>query len=78
MCVAVPMKLTSLNGHSGVAETDGVELSVNTMLLPDAKPGDYVIVHAGFAIQHLDVAEAERTLELIRELAEHEEDRADG
>jgi len=71
------MKLTSLDGHNGVAETGGVKLSINTMLLPDAKPGDYVIVHAGFAIQHLDVEEAERTLELIRELAEHEGDKED-
>ena len=72
MCVAVPMKLTSLDGHKGVAEADGVEVSVNTMLLPDVKPGEYVIVHAGFAIQHLNIEEAERTLELIRELAEQE------
>jgi hydrogenase expression/formation protein HypC len=72
MCVALPMKLTSLEGNNGVAEQEGLKINVNTMLLPDAKVGDYVIVHAGFAIQRLDEEEANKTIELFRELAAEE------
>lgn len=63
------MKITKLDGQNGVAEMEGLQVSVNTMLIPDVQEGDYVIVHAGFAIQHLDVEEAERTLALFREIA---------
>ncbi len=72
MCVALPMKLTSLEGQNGVAEQDGVEINVNTMLLPGAKVGDYVIVHAGFAIHLLDEEEARKSIELFREIAAQE------
>ncbi|HUX07973.1 MAG TPA: HypC/HybG/HupF family hydrogenase formation chaperone [Acidobacteriota bacterium] len=72
MCLALPMKLTSLEGQSGVAEQDGVMINVNTTLLPEAKIGDYVIVHAGFAIQLLDEEEARKSIELFREIAEQE------
>lgn len=69
MCVAVPMKITELEGPTGKAEMDGLEINVNTTLLPDAKIGDYVIVHAGFAIQRLDQEDAEKTIEIFRRLA---------
>jgi len=72
MCVALPMKLTSLEGQNGVAEQDGVMINVNTMLLPGAKVGDYVIVHAGFAIHLLDEEEARKSIELFREIAAQE------
>ncbi len=72
MCVALPMKLTSLEGQNGVAEQDGVMINVNTMLLPVAKVGDYVIVHAGFAIHLLDEEEARKSIELFREIAAQE------
>ncbi len=78
MCVAIPMKLTRLEGQNGTAEMDGLEVKVNTMLLPDVKVGDYVIVHAGFAIQHLDVEEAERNIALFRELAKMQSERDEG
>jgi hydrogenase expression/formation protein HypC len=72
MCVALPMQLTELDGHNGVAEQAGLKINVNTMLLPEAKVGDYVIVHAGFAIEHLDEDEARKSIELFRELAAQE------
>jgi hydrogenase expression/formation protein HypC len=72
MCVALPMKLTKLEGTSGVAEMEGLEVNINTMLLPDAKEGDYVIVHAGFAIQLLDEEEAQKSIELFRQIAEQD------
>jgi len=72
MCVALPMKLTSLEGHEGIAEQEGLKVKINTMLLPEAEIGDYVIVHAGFAIQLVDEEDAQRSIELFRELAAQE------
>jgi hydrogenase expression/formation protein HypC len=70
MCLAVPMKVISKNETSGTAEMSGVKREINFMLLPEAKIGDYVIVHAGFAIQRLNEGEAHKTLELFKEIAE--------
>ena len=53
----------------GVAEIAGVKKEISLMMLPEADIGDYVIVHAGFAIQKLNEEEAEKTLTLFREMA---------
>jgi hydrogenase expression/formation protein HypC len=62
------MRVVSVEGASGIVELGGVEQPVNFTLLPDVAPGEYVIVHAGFALERLDEAEARRTIELINEL----------
>ena len=54
MCLAVPMKVLSLENGSGIAEMSGVKREISFMMLPEAAVGDYVIVHAGFAIQKLN------------------------
>jgi hydrogenase expression/formation protein HypC len=68
MCLAVPMLLREVDGQMGVAELDGVERQVALHLLEDAEVGDYVLIHAGFALRKVDRAEAEETLELLRRL----------
>lgn len=68
MCLAVPMKLIERTGNSGIAEISGIKREVRLDLLPDAQTGDYLIIHAGFAIQRLDEKEAEETLSLFREM----------
>ena len=70
MCLAVPMEIIEIRGNSAVAELGGVRREVNVQLMEDARVGDYLIVHAGFAIQKLDREEAEKTLSLLRELAD--------
>jgi len=70
MCLAVPMKVISRNDGTGVAEMSGVKKNLSFMMLPEAKVGDYVIVHAGFAIQILNEEEAEKSLELFKEMAD--------
>ncbi len=70
MCLAVPMKLVEISGDTAVAEIGGVRREVNVQLLEGAGIGDYVIVHAGFAIQKLDREDAEETLRLFREMAD--------
>jgi hydrogenase expression/formation protein HypC len=73
MCLAVPMKIISKNDSTAVAEIGGVQRQISLMLLPEANTGDYVIVHAGFAIQILDETEAKKTLELLQQIASLEE-----
>ncbi len=72
MCLAVPARITEIN-DSGHARVDylGNEVKTNLTLLPQAKVGDWVIIHAGFAISLLDEEEARETLRLFREIAEH-------
>jgi hydrogenase expression/formation protein HypC len=69
MCLAIPMRLISKNDAGAVAEIGGVQRSISLMLLPEAGIGDYVIVHAGFAIQILNEDEAQNTLELLQQIA---------
>ena len=74
MCLAVPMKVISLKEGTGIAEMSGVRKEISFMMLPEAQIGDYVIVHAGFAIQKLNEEEAQKTLDLFREMAALEDD----
>ena len=70
MCLAVPMLIDSIadDGTASVS-MEGVTHRVNISLVEDPKPGEYVIIHAGFAIEKLNIAEAEARLELFSELA---------
>ncbi len=68
MCVAVPMQIKKIDGDRGVVDIGGVEREVGLQLIKDAKVGDYVIVHAGFAIQRLDEEIAKETLALFDEM----------
>jgi len=65
MCLAVPMKVMAIEGNTATAEFGTVIREVNIELLEDVRKGDYIIVHAGIAIEKLDEDEAERMLELI-------------
>lgn len=67
MCLGVPMRVVEIDGQMAVAEITGVRRSVSLQLVDDVKVGDYVIVHAGFAIQVLDEAEALETIRLLQE-----------
>ncbi len=69
MCLGVPMKIVSREGDEIVAEVDGVRKEASIMLLgEDVAVGDYVIVHAGFAISRLDQEYAEETLRMMKEI----------
>ena len=68
MCVGVPMQVVSIDGDDAVAEIDGVRREASLMLLAEpVAVGDYVIVHAGFAISVLDETDAQETLAMMRE-----------
>ena len=69
MCLGVPMKIVSKDGDTVMAEVDGVQREASTALLgEEVTVGDYIIVHAGFAISRLDEEYAEETLRLMREV----------
>jgi hydrogenase expression/formation protein HypC len=70
MCLAIPAQVTSIDGHEAQVDVGGVGRTISVMLTPDAKVGDYVYIHTGFAISIVDEAEALESLRLLRELAE--------
>jgi hydrogenase expression/formation protein HypC len=69
MCLAVPGRVVAVEGMSGRVDFGGVECTVLLQLLPDVRVGDWVLAHAGFAIQRLDAALAAETLALLGEAA---------
>ncbi|HEX7391610.1 MAG TPA: HypC/HybG/HupF family hydrogenase formation chaperone [Thermoplasmata archaeon] len=71
MCLAVPAEIKSIDGHVAAVDYGGVRRTANVSLV-EAKVGDYVIVHAGYAIQVMDKEEAEKTLDLFREMLDLE------
>ena len=73
MCLALPALIVELlDADTAIVELGGVRKQISIALVPDAQPGDYVIVHVGHAIGALDEAEAQATLALFAELARSE------
>ena len=71
MCLAIPMRLVEVSADgTGLAEVDGVRHTVGLGLLENPRLGEYVIVHAGFAIARLDEEEANARLALFAEIAQ--------
>jgi hydrogenase expression/formation protein HypC len=64
MCLAFPGKIVEIRNQQATADFDGIRKEINISLVPDADPGDYIIVHAGFAIQKLTDKDA---WEVLRE-----------
>ncbi len=69
MCLAIPVRIKSINGIEAVVEIGGITRKTSLMLTPEARVGDYVLLHAGFAINILDQAEAEETLAIFAEMS---------
>ncbi|MGI6380530.1 MAG: HypC/HybG/HupF family hydrogenase formation chaperone [Anaerolineae bacterium] len=70
MCLAVPMRIESIEGTQALVDTGGLRREISLVLTPDAQVGDYVLIHTGFAISVLDEQEAQETLALFAELEE--------
>jgi len=68
MCLAVPGRLTAIDGKTGVLDFQGNELRVSLAMTPDAKVGAWLLVHAGMALQEVDAAEARKTREYLQEM----------
>ncbi|MEO0068668.1 MAG: HypC/HybG/HupF family hydrogenase formation chaperone [candidate division WOR-3 bacterium] len=75
MCLAIPVKVVAIDGEMAIGEVGGVQREISLVMTPDVKIGDYVIVHAGFAIQVLDRTAAEENLRIFGEMAKRVSER---
>ena len=75
MCLAVPARIIHMEGNSGIVDLGGVRREASLLLVDDAKVGDYVIVHAGFAIHKIDEARALESLKLWHEALDKVQDK---
>ena len=69
MCLAIPAKIISIQNDMGIIDMEGTQREVSLLLLEDSHVGDYVIVHAGFAIHKIDEKEAKESLKVLRQMA---------
>ena len=70
MCLAIPMLVKSIDKTQAEVELDGTTQTISLMLIKDIKPGDYVIVHAGYAIEKLKEEEAKEVMDLWEQIDE--------
>jgi len=73
MCLAIPARIIELDEDKAVVDAMGNRFKAKTTLLPEARMGDLVLMHAGFAISLIDEQEAKKTWELIEEISKFQE-----
>lgn len=73
MCLAVPYRVISKDGNKAIADVFGMKKEIDIRIIENVEIDEYVLVHAGFAIQRVSPEDAEETLELLTELCEVEE-----
>ena len=71
MCLAIPAKVIRIEGSSALVTIEDTEYNASLLLLDDVKVGDFVMLHAGFAIEKVDAEEAVETLRLLNEIADN-------
>lgn len=77
MCLAIPSKITKIEDGMATIDVDGVQRKTSLLLVEDAAVGDYVIVHAGFALHKIDEAAALESLRILKEAATFAESQSD-
>jgi len=70
MCLAIPAKVISIEGTMAKVAIENVEYNASLLLLENIRPGDYIMLHAGFAIEKVDADEAAETLRLLNEMGQ--------
>jgi len=70
MCLAIPALIKTIDGQQAEVDIDGLTRQASLQLTPEARVGDYVLLHTGYAINIIDPTEAEETLKLLREISE--------
>jgi hydrogenase expression/formation protein HypC len=70
MCLAIPAKVLSINGDTARVSVEDVEYTASLLLLEEVRPGDFIMLHAGFAIEKVDPEEAAETLRLLNEMGD--------
>ena len=74
MCLAIPVLIKSIEDKEAEVEIGGITCRISLWLTPEARVGDYALVHTGYAINILNQEEGEETLRLLREIARAEEE----
>lgn len=74
MCLGIPAKVKSIDGDKALVSVGGTEYEASIQLLEDVKPGDYVLLHTGFALEKISEEEAEETFRILKALDEIEDD----
>ena len=74
MCLAIPVKVISVEGTNARVIIEDVEYTASLLLLDDVKPGDFIMLHAGFAIEKVDPREAAETLQLLLDMEKNRPD----
>ncbi len=70
MCIAVPFKIKEIKAENAVVELDGLTQKISIALTPGVQEGDWVLVHAGYAIHIVEEDDAQETIKLFKELSE--------
>jgi len=70
MCLAIPMKIVEISGNDAIVAAGGLRKKADMSLVTGAKVGDYVLVHAGFAIEKVKASEAKKTLDSLKDIDE--------
>jgi hydrogenase expression/formation protein HypC len=78
MCLAIPSRIVEIDREMAIIDVEGVRRQASLLLVEDARVGDYVIVHAGFALRKLDPEAAQESIRLLREAAGAFPDRSPG
>jgi len=68
MCLGIPVKIKSIKGNTAVVSAGGAQRTIGIELTPDVKVGDYVLLHAGFAIERISENDAKETIKLLNEM----------
>ena len=68
MCLGIPMKVIKIDGDEGMVESGSLRKKANFSLMKNVKPGDYILMHAGFAIEKIRDSEAKKTLKILKNL----------
>ena len=68
MCLAIPMKIVEIKGDEGFVESGGLKRRANFSLIKSPRIGEYVLLHAGFAIEKIKEKEAQKTLKAFRDI----------
>jgi len=74
MCLAIPAQVITVEGKSARVTIEDVEYTASLLLLDDVKPGDFIMLHAGFAIEKVDPLEAAETLRLLLDMEKNRPD----
>jgi len=76
MCLAIPAEVVTVEGNKGTVDFGGLLQEINLELVEDVKPGDYVLIHVGFAIEKLSKEDALETLAIFKDLETLEQENA--